>query len=146
MKIFNSNRTGHVTAAIAVGCSLAGGAIVLNLPWQFFVTAATIPLWELWGTCDNDVNSRSLKKGRWYRRFWVWWWKDYALTVAHRSRFSHSIIPGTIIRLIVSGWVFFLICKPGLLIALPVLAGCVIADCVHMLKDGYWPQEILFGR
>lgn len=157
MGLFNSNREGHVFAAATVGLSGILSSIVLGLPWYFYVAAAAIPCWELWGTCDNDIDTRSPHKGSWLRRFWVRWWKRYALSTAHRSRLSHSIWPGTFLRLGVGCWpILWLMVLHAIIVdggasqqmpwALSVLAGCIVADCVHMAKDGYAPWEWLFGR
>ena len=51
------------------------------------------------------------------------------------------------------GWLWVFDFEQG--IALPrgfaeywpwVLAGCVVADALHMVKDGFGPVEIVFGR
>ena len=156
MKVFNSNRTGHVSAASFVGAiTLATSAVTRN---PLLATAAiTIPFHELWFTCDNDINSRSAKRGPWIRRLWVMYWKPYAKLVAHRGKWSHSILPGTLARLVYGSALFWL---PAVLIVKrfglvwgdlapwcwAVLAGCIVADVIHMLKDGYGLGEVFFGR
>lgn len=153
--IFNSNREGHLFAAFSAGIGVAISSVILGTPWEFYITAVTIPLWELYGTCDNDIDTRSPCRGPWYRKLWVKWWKNYALRTAHRSRLSHSILPGTFLRLGVGLWpVCWVVVIAEVIWDIPylipatiaVVSGCVIADCVHMAKDGYWPTEWLFGR
>lgn len=156
MKIFNSNRTGHISAAVALGAVTLATAIALK-DAHIAVAAVTVPAWELWGTCDNDIDTRSSRKGPWYRRLWVCWWKKYALRTPHRSKLSHSIFPGTFLRLgvgcwpilwgmllysvMVSGGVFHLMDW-----SIAVLCGCIAADTLHLLKDGFGLSEIVFGK
>lgn len=157
MKVLDSNRTGHVAAAAVFGLGILAAAAIIRSP-GLVISAVTIPLWELCCTPDVDINTRSSRKGPWYRRLWVLWWKPYARMVSHRSKWSHSLFWGLPLRFI-WGPMFFLwalMLLPGpqatftakaLITWWPwVLTGCVVADTVHMLKDGYGLVQIMFGK
>lgn len=156
--LFSSNRPGHVFAAIAVGTLLTTVAISQR-NHGLLVTAATIPIWELIATPDVDIDTRSPRRGPWYRRLWVLWWKPYAKMVSHRSRWSHSLLLGLPARFFCGPLIFLVL--PVLLLPGPqrallisfyvaywpwVLRGCLISDALHLLKDGYGLREIIFGK
>lgn len=157
MKIFNSNRTGHIAAACFTGAWALAGAIFLGSP-GVAVAAATIPIWEIIATPDVDIPTRSTRRGPWYRRLWVWWWKPYARLVSHRSKFSHSLLWGTTLRFIFGPMFWLLIpimgdfpwVQPVASVYAQwwpwVAAGMIGADALHMVKDGFRLSEIFLGR
>ena len=104
-------------------------------------------LQEVWATCDRD--SEELRKG-------ISWWSPYGRFTKHRSYWSHSLFPGTLIRFIY-GYPFLLLLIPGvqsqfigLEIALAIvvfaLIGAAIADVGHMLLDEFNLIQILIGH
>ena len=152
---WDSNRTGHLFAAALAGAGLAVANTFVYQDPILYVTAAAVPLWEWFGTPDMDHNSRRAKGG-FFRIAWVLWWGRYAKVVGHRSPLSHSLTHGLPLRLWHGFWplwmaVFVLIGTgydlrdfwPYLEAA---IAGCVIADVIHMLKDGFNPAEIIRGK
>ena len=157
MKLLNSNRTGHIAAATALGVVVLLAAVATGHE-QLVVTSVAIPVWELIATPDMDVNSRSARRGPWYRRLWVLWWKPYALAVGHRSRWSHSLVFGLPMRIVFGPLLFLLLplafegpwTEPVALFYSQwwpwVLLGCAGADTLHMVKDGYTLGEVVFGK
>mgnify|MGYP001794816659 CR=1 FL=1 len=148
----NSNRDGHMTAAIAVGIIVAIVGITTEQNWLVYA-AIVVVVWEWFATPDVDCASqRRADSGEWLLVCLIW--LPFSWAVSHRSFLSHSLLIGLPFRI---GYVALLIGWPlnhftnGLLMeAAPlwpsVLTGCAIADATHLLKDGYTPMQMLFGR
>lgn len=150
----NSNRDGHLTAALFVGATvMTAGFFTSSEAVQ--LAGAVVPVWELIASPDMDIPTRRVR-GSFARRAWVTFWKPFARVVAHRSPLSHSLLWGLPCRaayvlalpvavLLLSGWTMMELWA----IALqwwPVLLGMAIADAVHMAKDGYGIVNVIFGR
>lgn len=152
-KLLNSNRTGHMTAAIATGLSILAISTQIYDPNIQSITrhiGFIVPLWELLATPDMDHNSRRMG-GSLFRRLWVLFWLPYQKLVKHRSKWSHSIIPGTLARMAYVWVLPLLIIGAGFdAWMVPFIVAPIVADTVHLLKDGYLRRygvkSILFGK
>ena len=152
VSFLDSNRTGHMTAAIATGIFLTAIALRYQSP-QILTIAITVPAWELVATMDMDHNSRRIS-GSWLRRVWVSYWYAYQQLVGHRSRFSHSLLIGNPCRwfYVLAPWVLIWALHSGTsletLQKLPtdtlfvVWMGSLVADTVHLVKDGYLKRGV----
>ncbi len=98
MSIFDSNRTGHITAALLGGVGFAALGYATGNTW-LFKAGLWCPGWEAIATMDMDHKARGLS-GDFVRKFWVSYWKPYAWMVPHRSDFSHSLLLGTPLRMV----------------------------------------------
>lgn len=150
----DSNRDGHMTAAVVVGAAVSGIGLYLTQDWLAYAGLVTIG-WEWMATPDVDYASkRKAKTLEWFivSTFWL----PFSWSVSHRSFLSHSILFGLPTRL---AYVFVLGVMPlhyglgidGLIPGIvehwqPILVGCAIADAVHLLKDNYHPVNLLFGK
>ena len=146
-KFLDSNRTGHITAAIATGTFLTAIALHYQSP-KMLTAAITVPTWELMATMDMDHDSRPVS-GSLLRRVWVGYWYVYQQLVGHRSRFSHSLLIGNPCRwaYVLAPWILVWVIHSGVsfeeLQKLPtdtlfwVWVGSLVADTVHLAKDGY---------
>lgn len=154
MSYLDSNRKGHVAAAAATGVVVMGYSVYSGAP-PIGITALTIFAWELYATPDMDHSSRRVWGSIW-RKLWVLYWYPYAQCISHRSRWSHSLLFGLPLRLLYGlapfwFWVgyqwWYVGTIPRVLELFPfVLTGCVLADIVHLVKDGYGPVKVLLGR
>lgn len=148
----DSNRDGHMTAVCIVGGMLFFCAASVGIQWLMWSGPVAI-FWEWFATPDVDYASkRSPHSLEWAIVCTLW--LPFSWAVSHRSILSHSLLLGLPIRLL---YVFLLAVlpldhfNPGLIAWLwqhwlPILGGCAIADTTHLLKDGYWPAEIIFGK
>lgn len=151
-RFLDSNRTGHMTAAIVTGVSLIAIALHYQSP-QILTAAITVPTWELIATMDMDHASRRIS-GSLLRRAWVGYWYVYQQLVGHRSRFSHSLLIGNPCRwaYVLTPWILVWVLHSGAsleaLQKLPtdtlfwVWMGSLAADVVHLLKDGYLKRGV----
>jgi hypothetical protein len=158
----NSNRPGHlrlsrVTAgAIAFLPAVAYPQFTALCQWVgleshptragfavlCWVAATACAAHEVWATADQDEQEKRLPKSEvgWQRRtLWDrlenWYWWQFG-KIDHRSRLSHGLIIGTVIRL-AYGWWWLL---PVLWLLSPwVLAawcmGTFVADLAHLALD-----------
>lgn len=148
-KYFDSNRTGHLCAAATTALGIVAAALFLGNT-RLLATAAGTFFWELWATPDMDHASRSIWGSPW-RRLWVIYWRPYARLVKHRSKLSHSLLFGLPTRLLYGLAPLWIYAQATGLNAISqwtlyALAGCAIADTVHMIKDQYGLGEIFFGK
>ncbi|PZV05772.1 MAG: hypothetical protein DCF32_10680 [Leptolyngbya sp.] len=172
--LMGSDRPGHLFAAVVAGATVATiGALILS-PWLATI-GAIVPIWEWAATPDVDVaDQRSRSKGSILWRAICCLWFPYGKLVGHRSRLSHSLAFGLPCRVcyvflvaaiaaqlgISAPW-SFLMGGAGQLWAdgYPMLAVAAvlsqwatlllagaIADTVHMLKDNYTPEEVVWGK
>ncbi len=162
-----------MTAAVFVGLAISGFGVVKS-NHMLVMSGCVVPVWEFLATMDMDHEARTIRGPIW-RRCWLTYWWPYKMLVPHRSEFSHSLLVGTPIRLVYVFLPFILIeiaTSPFTSSELlefaasnPALAwdwlwgwiqewrwlvaGAVVADLVHLLKDGYLRYGlggILFGR
>lgn len=148
MSYLDSNRQGHLTAAVFTGFGGLLYSFYADIP-ALTITAIAIPLWEFYATPDMDHASRKVWGSVW-RRLWVLYWRPYAKMIGHRSRWSHSLLFGLPLRLsygLAPLWLWLVVegVGPGEIVWYG-LAGCALADVVHLIKDGYGPVRIIFGR
>lgn len=126
-------------AAISAGfvgafCIWAGAAS----PWL----AAPLGVWamERWASPDRDLQENRTVRG---------WWEWYGDRVKHRSRWSHSLLFGTPIRLLYG--------FAPVVLLLPFFAsrvgcfvlGCVVSDLAHYALDinqEWGLREAMIGR
>ena len=112
-KRLNSNREGHLFAAIVSGVLVTGlgmAAVILepdlNLGW-FAISGLLIPVWE-WGcSMDFDHSRRKVFTQNQESPVWVVWkayWAPYKWTIHHRSQLSHSLLLGTPARIAYLLW------------------------------------------
>lgn len=87
--LMGSDRPGHLFAnAIAA---------IITAPFAPKVAVAVLA-WEWFASPDMDLTENRRPKGV-LEKLWVWFWLPYGKLVAHRSRFSHSLLLGTTCRL-----------------------------------------------
>ncbi len=147
MKILDSNRTGHVFAATTVGSTIAIAAATMG-EFEIAWIGAGVPIYEILCTPDHDHASRKIR-GNLVKRLWLTYWTPFKFGVPHRSKWSHSLLFGTPIRLVYALSPLFLV---GHLLKLdvqllPILWIALISDSVHLLKDGFRnPFSIIFGK
>lgn len=148
----DSNRDGHMTAAVFIGACLAFAGIANDWNWLLYAGFVTVA-WEWLATPDVDyANRRSFESLEWAIVCLLW--LPYSSFVPHRSIYSHSLLIGLPLRMIYVG-----IPLCSLLIWMDVdviilastwwpsiVAGCIAADITHLLKDGYDPIEMLIGK
>jgi uncharacterized metal-binding protein len=131
--------------------------------------APMIVIWGLFFSPDLDLSETGRQNGggckawhRWKRLGLGWLWKPYGKAFKHRSPYTHSLIPGTLVRL---GYVFILpillglgyyltilspaistfdlqVIKGSLIVLKPlsgivfaILGSCFIADGIHLITD-----------
>ena len=149
-QLTNSDRPGHLFAAGIVGAVIA----VYNLP-----LGASVLFWEWFATPDMDITTR--RPRRLVGWLWVTFWRPWSVCVSHRSMFSHSLLFGTPCRLA------YVLAAPAFLLMFPhsifhwiweghqglvfrvletVVMGAVIADTVHLFKDGYGFIKLFIGE
>ena len=174
MSIFDSNRTGHMFAAISASIGVTIAAHHYGIP-VLQKAGPVIFLFELVASPDVDVEQRKPKRGKPLRNLWVRFWDPFAEIIPHRSKWSHSLLIGTPFRMFYLTFPFLLIgivaaffrgydvmawAKLTLTEPWPFLKwlwslrwlaiAAWLNDCVHLFKDGYfWSQPlkvILFGR
>ena len=131
--------------------------------------APVIVVWGLFFSPDLDLSETGRRNGggckawhRWKRLGLGWVWKPYGKAFKHRSPFTHSLIPGTLLRLLyvftlpllfglgyylkILGPSFstldpqvikeaLLVLKPFGHIALACIGSCFIADAIHLITD-----------
>jgi uncharacterized metal-binding protein len=162
-------------AAITAALVLIGGIISMHLI-EGILISATVVVWGLWFSPDLDLSESGRWKGgackawhRWKRIGLGWFWKPYGRAIKHRNPFSHSLFPGTLIRLIyvliipalvALAFNFQLISLPDFigqhlpyqitftrkfyeLIMKSILTGALIADAVHLATDGILIKRII---
>jgi len=172
--LFGSDRPGHLFAAVVAGSAIAvAGAITMD-SWLVQV-GLLVPAWEWACTPDVDLaNQRNRRRGSIFWRLICWLWWPYGVAVGHRSKLSHSLMFGLPCRLayvaaaialigylgIVGPWEFLVgdvaqLWNHGhIQAAIAHLAGrlsmvllaATIGDTVHMVKDNYSIQEIIWGK
>ncbi len=173
-KFTNSNRSGHLTAAVLGGAGFAALGLWSGNIW-LFKAGLWCPGYEALMSCDMDHHARGLS-GDWTRKLWVVYWKPYAWIVPHRSDFSHSLLLGTPIRILYSAiaptalwlaWMYFVRDIHPMTFWVWITQnwqnffkwawmfkwfwiGGLMADFIHLCKDGYpWKYGIggvIFGR
>ena len=151
--LMGSDRPGHLTAAVITGAGVVLVGLLLRSQWLVQV-GILVPCWEWACTPDVDIaNRRSRGRGSplWQLVCLLWW--PYAKVVGHRSRFSHSLALGLPCRLGYVGVVAIAAVSLGLLPISAVTSGFVtmlwvgvIGDTVHMLKDNYTLEEVVWGQ
>jgi hypothetical protein len=145
-----SNRPGHlrlsrfIATAIAILPAVAYPRFVALCHWAgleshptragfaglCWVAATACAAHEVWATADRDMEEKR-KPGNGHL-----YWLPYGMALKHRSRLSHGLVIGTIIRL-AYGWWWLL---PVLWLLSPwVLAawccGALVADLAHWALD-----------
>lgn len=149
----NSNRDGHMTAAVVVGAVIAIAGAANDLDW-LFNAGLVVVAWEWLATPDVDyANKRTADSIEWMLVCLLWF--PFSALVKHRSVFSHSLLVGLPVRM---AYVTLLIGVPlnhfsdGMVWEAvsthwqSLLLGCAISDTVHLFKDGYHPVNVIFGK
>lgn len=155
-----------IVAAIAVG----GAVTLFGQPALGISMALTITAWGLLFSPDLDLaNTGRHQSGgckawhRWKRAGLGWYWKPYGYAFKHRSKFSHTLIPGTLLRILYvvlpvllvyvrfSGFDLGILFQAdqaqvvqlkALVINICVhLSCCFIADIVHLITDKIPPKD-----
>lgn len=169
--LFGSDRPGHLFAAFMVGVLVITAGYYVGRPWLWRLGLG-VWLWE-WA-CTPDVDDAWRRKPdsiHWALICLLW--IPYSWAVPHRNKFSHSLIFGTTCRLLyvvlalallslvwrepfqfAVGDAWQLSRASGIPTAIALLWGrwsnivaiAVVGDITHMLKDGYGPLWILFGK
>jgi hypothetical protein len=151
--VLGSDRPGHLFAAAVTAIAMGVVAVLLRSPWVG-QAGLVVVLWEWACTPDVDLaNQRNRRRGSVLWRLLCWLWLPYAVLVGHRSRFSHSLALGLPCRLAYVGIVPLALVATGRLSLawagehlVVLLTGAAIADTVHLLKDGYSLEQILWGQ
>lgn len=106
----------HDRRCIVVALALGGGIAALGHPVLGLKAGITITTWGLLFSPDLDLSNTGRHQGggckawhRWKRMRLGWFWKPYGYLIPHRSEFSHTLIPGTLLRLL------YVLIVPGLL-------------------------------
>jgi uncharacterized metal-binding protein len=171
MTKWNADGDGHDRNAIIAGVVVGGLMARYGYPVTGVASTAQIIIWGLLFSPDLDLSDTGRKQGggckawhRWKRMGLGWFWKPYGRAIGHRSIKSHSLIPGTLIRFFYSlsiplilgtVWIikygvpeFLLIENLGwntlkrlTIMLLVTLANCMIADAVHLIRDGIAIKE-----
>jgi len=164
----DSDRAGHLTAAVTVGFVIAGlGLHYHNL--LLIKAGCFTPVIEYLFTPDHDHNSRRIKGGL-FRRLHLLYWAPFKYGVAHRSRWSHSLLFGTPFRTgyVLLPWVvaaiafyptqasqLFQMIQSDPIAALEwgtrwdwIPLAMIASDTTHLIKDGFWrkPWEMFLGK
>ena len=155
--IWDSNKRGHRFAAALVGVGIATCGIATQ-NYYLVATGLTIPVYERFCTPDMDHNSRHSNT------LWLKYWAPFKWMTPHRSRWSHSLLLGTPLRFAYAAFPFAI--ALGFWVALDPVVGAILAanpwawaqlfswiplaaiisDTVHLLKDGFGPIELFFGK
>lgn len=162
----------HDRRCIIVAIVVGGVATKLGYPALGIKMALIMITWGLLFSPDLDLadTGRWQSGGckawhRWKRAGLGWFWKPYGHAFKHRSVYSHTLIPGTLIRLLYVCLPFcclYLVCvRPDIstvfknalalkeslkalaLQALFIFSSCFIADAVHLSTDNIPPKEWL---
>lgn len=158
----NSDRCGHLPAAIITGGIMIVTAVTLGMP-LLFKAGVFCGLWEWLATSDVDlVKQRKLIKASPWTLVNLFWFPYSLLIPRHRHPLSHSLLLGLPCRLlyaliVVNAIVWFI---TGTLLTPPdpsnwfnvawqwkaALLGFAVADVIHLSKDGYGLVEMAIGR
>lgn len=150
--LFGSSRPGHLFASGCVGLGVCVYGIATGSPWWAMV-GAVVPLWEWACTPDVDLaENRNRSRGSFFWRLVCSFWYPYGELTPHRSRFSHSLLIGTPLRLLYTMIPIILLAalhEPTLEAVgnhLDVLAtAAIIGDTTHLLRDDYLRKYGLGG-
>ena len=158
----------HDRRCLAAAVTIGGLLTLTGRPLIGLQATATISIWGLMFSPDLDLADTGRHQGggckawhRWKRMGLGWCWKPYGFLIKHRSPYSHTLIPGTLIRLLyvfipfVVGYLF--IAKPDLWIIFDKLVSldkeylksleplssnifllllwCFTADSIHLYSD-----------
>lgn len=162
----------HDRRCVFVAIALGAFVTLLGYPSLGIRMALIITAWGLLFSPDLDLADTGRHQGggckawhRWKRAGLGWVWKPYGHAFKHRSKFSHTLIPGTLLRLLYVGLPWFALylyfsdfnfgrlLSPSLeqisqLKELSIqvfinIGCCFIADSVHLITDKISPKEWL---
>ena len=137
-----SSRDEHLLLNLSVTAAMTGVAIAWLKHGIPFALAAPLGclLMEHWASPDRDLQENRVAKG-----YWEW----YGRRVKHRSKWSHSLLIGTPLRLLYGFW----FALPCLVVfpwwSLAFVVGAIASDCAHYLLDlnkDWGVREAIFGR
>lgn len=156
----NTGRKQHLPANLITSVvALVVDAALTASPYCI-VTGISCCLTELWMWPDRDL--QHLRKGKpFIHQYWLLY---ESFIPSHRHPFSHSLLPGLLIRLgwgawplvfwaqsMLQPWVesgFALGTFPWWVLSILArfVVGAVVSDCTHYAMDGYSPSKWLFGK
>lgn len=169
---WSSDGDKHDRRCIVVAIAIGGAVTFLGQPALSIKMATTIIIWGLLFSPDLDLADTGRHQGggckawhRWKRMGLGWLWKPYGHAFKHRSPFTHSLIPGTLLRLLyvlalpIAFWIWKT--QPDLMAwvdwnaeqieqfkeqsisVFTLIACCFIADIVHLITDRIHPKDWL---
>ena len=124
-----------VTLALAAPTFAAAWGLTGSLTLSAAATAATVFGGLMFGP-DLDIQSRQYT--RWGVFRFIWW--PYKIIFRHRSRWSHGIIFGTLIRVIYFATVLVLLACAGVYLRAFLVAGGTLPDWANFSRE-WWTIE-----
>ncbi len=118
-----------ITLLIAVPTLAATWGVTGSLPLAITTTCATLFGGFMFGP-DLDILSRQYT--RWGVFRFIWW--PYRTMFRHRSRWSHGIIFGTLIRIVYFAFVLALITAAGVYLRALLVAGGALPEWVEVVR------------
>ena len=155
----------HDRRCIVVAIAVGGAVTLWGQPTLGMRMATSIITWGLLFSPDLDLADTGRHQGggckawhRWKRMGLGWVWKPYGHAFKHRSPFTHSLIPGTLLRLLyvlalpLVFWIWKAFPNFASLLAqlkelstpiLILIGCCFISDVVHLITDKIPPKDWL---
>lgn len=139
-----SNRPQHLAVNTIAALSLiAADCLLFNPDTTSLISGVSCIIMERWASPDRDIERQ--------RRLSIpgLYWRIYAAFIPrHRHPYSHSLIPGLILRTLWGFWPLLLIAPHDapLPIVARVLFGITISDITHLSMDGYSFIQIAIGK
>lgn len=137
-----SSRDEHLLLNLSATAAMTGVAVAClkhGMPCAISAPIGCL-LMEHWASPDRDLQENRKVRG---------YWGKYGDRVKHRSRFSHSLLFGTPLRLVYGFW-FALPCVVVFpLWSLAFVLGCVASDCAHYaldINEDWGPLDAIKGR
>lgn len=133
--------------------------------WPLIIVPFVMVIWGLYFSPDLDLSDSGSAKGgacrawhRWRRLGLGWFWKPYGYRYTHRSPLTHSIWPGTFIRLLYISQPAILILLASLLLVRIKFPNLLPSDLflkvdllspkqiyIVLKEAAYWPLRVLLG-
>ena len=130
-----------ITVLIAAPTLAAAWGVTGSMTLAILATCATLFGGFMFGP-DLDIQSRQYT--RWGVFRFIWW--PYKKMFRHRSRWSHGIIFGTVIRVVYFAFVLALITAAGVYLRALLVAGGALPDWIEVLRALRVTEAVIAAR